>query len=39
MPLEGRANYLNNTKNLINNTKGWRIQVKPYSIYTKNRRS
>ena len=39
MPLGGRVDYLNNTRDLINNTKGQRIQVKPYSIYIKNRRS
>ena len=39
MPLRERADCLNNIKDLINNTKGWRIQVKPYSIYTKDRRS
>ena len=39
MPLGGKADYLNNTKDLINNTKGQRIQIKPYSIYTKDRRN
>ena len=39
MPLGGRANCLDNTRDLTNNTKGQRIQVKPYSIYAKDRRS
>ena len=39
MPLGRRADCLNNIRDLTNNTKGRRIQVKPYNIYTKDRRS
>ena len=37
MPLGEKADYLNNIRDLINNTKGQKIQIKPYNIYTKNR--